>query len=98
MTALRFVVVLAAGLACGCSALTPYPTYPADPVAGHPDPRQRVAVCFNALKTPPETVQQTAQAECYGDTVAERIDTDYVLDFCPLALPGRATFACTPKK
>jgi hypothetical protein len=98
MTALRLLVVLAAGLACGCSALTPYPTAPASPAKGVVDPRQRVAICFNALKTSPEQVQQAAQAECLGDTVAERVDSDYWPDFCALAVPGRATFACTPKK
>lgn len=98
MTVLRLVAVVTAGLACGCSALTPYPTYPANPADGHPDPRQRVAICFNALKQAPEMVQQVAQAECYGNTVAERVDTDYILDFCSVAEPGRATFVCTPKK
>ena len=98
MTALRLLVVLAAGLACGCSALIPFPTVPKSPASGVTDPRQRVAICFNTLKTPPEQVQQAAQAECLGDTVAERIGTDYGLDFCPLAVPGRANFACTPKK
>lgn len=99
MTALRFLVVLAAGLACGCSALTPFPSVPISPAAGVKDPRQQVGICFNALKTSPEELQQTAQAECLGNSVAERVGgTDYWLDVCPLAVPGRATFACTPKK
>ncbi len=99
MTALRLLVVLAAGSVCGCSALTPFPSYPASAAPGVVDPRQRVAICFNTLKTTPEQVQQNAQAECLGDTVAERVgNIDYGLDVCPLAVPGRATFVCSPKK
>jgi hypothetical protein len=99
VTALRVLVVLAAGLACGCSALTPFPSVPTSPAVGVTDPRQRVGICFNTLKTSPEELQRVAQAECLGDSVAERVGgTDYWLDFCPLAVPGRATFACTPKK
>jgi hypothetical protein len=98
VTALRLLMVLAAGLACGCSALVPFPTAPASAAPGIVDPRQRVGICFNTLKTPPEQVQQAAQVECLGNTVAERVgDTDYRLDVCPLAVPGRATFVCTPK-
>jgi hypothetical protein len=98
VTALRLLVVLAAGLACGCSALVPFPTVPAGPANGVVDPRQRVAICFNRVKTPPEQVQQAAQAQCLGDTVAEPIGIDYGLDLCPLAVPGRANFACAAKK
>ena len=98
MTAPRLLAVLAAGLACGCTAFVPFPTVPAPAAAGVVDTRQRVGICFNTLKTPPEQVQQAAQAECLGKTVAERVgNVDYGLDVCPLAVPGRATFVCTPK-
>ena len=98
MTTLRLLVVLAAGLACGCSAFVPFPTAPASAAQGVVDLRQRVGICFNTLKTPPEQVQQAAQTECLGKTVAERVgNIDYGLDVCPLAVPGRATFVCTPK-
>jgi len=92
---LRLFVVVAAALSCSCSALTPYPTFSA-PVAG--DPRQRVAVCFNKFKNSDEQVQQVAQGECLGNTVAERTGTDYILDYCPFAVPGRALFVCVPRK
>ena len=99
MTTLRLLVVLAAGLACGCNALTPFPTYPTAAATGVADPRQRVAICFNPLKTSSQQVQQAAQTECLGKTVAEQVTgNDYWLDFCPLAVPDRVTFACTPKK
>jgi len=95
----RLLVVLAAGLACGCSALTPFATMPASPKTGVVDPRQRVAICTNPLKTSPEQVQQAAQAECLGNTIAEQVTgNDYWLDVCPIAVPARVTFACTPKK
>ena len=98
MTAPRLLAVLVAGLACGCSAFVPFPTAPAGAAQGVVDPRQRVGICFNTLKTPPEQVQQAAQAECLGKTVAERVgNINYGLDVCPLAVPGRATFVCTPK-
>jgi len=99
MTVSRLLVVLVAGLACGCSAFTPFLSVPTSPIAGAPDPRQRVGMCFNPWKTSPEELQQAAQTECLGNTVAERVGgVDYWLDACPVAVPGRATFACTPKK
>ncbi|HEV2188150.1 MAG TPA: hypothetical protein VGR70_13145 [Stellaceae bacterium] len=99
MTALRLLVVLAGGFACGCSALTPFATMPANAPKGVVDPRPRVAICVNPLKTSPEQAQQAAQAQCLGNTVAEQVTgNDYWLDVCPLAVPARITFVCTPKK
>jgi hypothetical protein len=57
-----------------------------------------VAVCYNVFKTPPGKIQEQAQAQCFGKAVAERVDTDYRMDACPLLTPGRATFVCTPEK
>jgi hypothetical protein len=93
------VLLGAAMLLAGCgSVVTPFPTYPKQPPFGVSDPRPRVAVCYNGLKTSTEEIQQLAQEQCIGDAVAERIDTDYRLDTCPMSVPGRATFVCTPKK
>ena len=92
---LKALLVLAA--VSGCSALNPYATSPHAGVVGVKDPGPRVAVCYNALKTPPEQVQKLAQEQCFGDTVAQRVDTDYWLDACPALAPGRATFVCAPK-
>lgn len=97
MTARAALLVLAAELA-GCSVLTPYPTYPQQPAAGVKDAGPRVAICYDALASSRATVQQAAQDECGPGTLAARIDTDWVLDFCPLLLPARATFVCHPKK
>ncbi len=99
MTILRLLVTLTAGLVCGCNAFTPFSTAPAGPAKGVRDPRQRVGICANPLKTSPQQVQQAAQAECIGNTVAKRVTgDDYWLDVCPLAVPDRITFACTPRK
>lgn len=98
---LRFVVgvVLAATAAlAGCSALDPYPTFPQPPAAGVKDARPRVAICYDLLASSRDTVQKAAQDECAPNTVAKRVDTDWMLDYCPLLLPARATFVCTPKK
>jgi uncharacterized protein YcfL len=94
----RLLVAVGLMLAAGCSALTPYTTNPAAPPKGVVDARDRVGVCFNKFKTTAEQVQQQAQAECAKNTVAELIDIDYRLDFCPMSVPGRASFACTPAK
>jgi hypothetical protein len=90
-------LLLGAGVA-GCSALTPFSTSPRGLALNEPNPGTRVAVCYNTFKTPPEKLQQMAQAQCGEKTVAERIDTDYRLDDCPLLTPGRATFVCKPEK
>jgi len=43
-------------------------------------------------------VQAAAQQECTANTLAMAVDTDWHLQYCPLLLPARATFICTPKK
>lgn len=91
------LVLVSSGLA-GCSALAPYPTYPQQPVAGVKDAGPRVAICYDALASSRITVQKAAQDECGPGTLANRIDTDWKLDYCPLLLPARATFVCQPKK
>jgi hypothetical protein len=93
-----FGVLLAAAALAGCSALDPYATYPRQPAAGVKDAGPRVAVCYDTLVSTSSSVQQTAQQECPAQTLATRIDTDWLLLNCPLLLPARATFVCTPKK
>ncbi|HTZ35253.1 MAG TPA: hypothetical protein VMB84_04460 [Stellaceae bacterium] len=92
----RLALMALAAAATGCSALTPFPTGPLASKPGQPD-GPRIAICFNPLKTDAEKVQGLGQAECIGDTVAERVDTDYRMDDCPLLTPGRATFVCRSK-
>jgi hypothetical protein len=89
--------LLVAALA-GCSALDPYPTYPRAAGAGVSDPGPRVAICYDTLVSSLAEVQQAAQQECAPDTEASAVDTDWLLDYCPLLLPARATFVCQPKK
>lgn len=90
-------VAAIAGLA-GCSALDPFPTFPQQPGSGAKDTGPRVAICYDVLRSSRDTVEKAAQDECGPDTRARRIDTDWKLDYCPLLLPARATFVCTPKK
>jgi len=94
----RLLAVLLAAASSGCSALTPFATAPLAARPGTTDPGPRVAICYNTFKTPPERLQQLAQAECFGKTTAELVDTDYRLDDCPVLTPGRATFVCKPAK
>ena len=88
--------VVLAGLA-SCTILDPYPTVPRAAETGA-KPGQRVAICYNTVKTRAEEVQTQAQQECPAGTVAEPADTDWHLQGCPLLLPTRATFVCLPKK
>jgi hypothetical protein len=81
----------------GCSALEPYPTYPRQPEAEAHDTRPRVAICYDGLVSHAAAVQQAAQQECSANTLATRVETDWLLQFCPLLLPARATFVCAPK-
>ena len=92
----RLLALLLAALVSACgSALTPFSTGPLpDPKAK--DPRPRVAICYNPLKISDEKLQELGQAQCFGDTTAGLVSTDYRLDDCPLLTPGRATFACKP--
>ena len=90
------LLTLAASLA-GCGALDPYPTAPraAQPGASA---GPRVAICYNALTTSPAEVQAQAQQECSGSMLAVPADIDWHLQNCPLLLPARATFVCSPRK
>jgi hypothetical protein len=81
----------------GCSTFDPYSTYPSQPEAGTHDAGPRVAVCYDLLVSSAAAVQKVAQSECTADSVAKRVDTDWLLEYCPLLMPARATFVCTPK-
>ena len=96
--ACELTLVIAAMAISACSALDPYPTAPRAPEAGAKDPGPRVAICYDTLVSSLAEVQGAAQQECAGDTVAMPVDTDWLLQFCPLLLPARATFVCVPKK
>jgi hypothetical protein len=89
-------IAMAATLAA-CSALDPYSTYPPQPDAATHDAGPRVAICSDTLVSPGAAVQKAPQSQCAADTVATRVETDRLLQYCPLLLPARATFVCTPK-
>ncbi len=90
-----------ATLACvaGCSALDPFPTLPqpAKPAKpGQPAAPARVAICYDRLATSRAEAKAEAQQQCPKGTTADPVATDYRLDYCPVLLPARATFACRP--
>jgi len=78
-----------------CSALDPYPTRPIDASLGE-DPAPRVAICYDTLVSSLDQVQAAAQQECSPNTRATPVRTDWYLTYCPLLLPARATFVCSP--
>jgi hypothetical protein len=90
------LAVVAAGLTA-CGALDPYPTTPRPAETGA-TPGPRVAICYNTATTSLAEVQKEAQQECPAGTAAQPADTDWLLQYCPLLLPTRATFVCTAKK
>jgi hypothetical protein len=91
------MALLGAALLAGCGALAPYATLPSAVTPGQPA-GPRVALCYSGLQTSRAAAQEAAQKECPAGTTAERVDTDYFLQYCPLLLPARATFACVPEK
>ncbi|MGE0258820.1 MAG: hypothetical protein AB7H71_16060 [Alphaproteobacteria bacterium] len=92
------LALLVAMALAGCGrAFGPYSTYPALATPGQPA-GTRVAICYSALTTTRDAAQAEAQKECPAGTTAEPVDTDYFLQYCPLLLPARATFACAPAK
>ena len=94
----RSLLVTAAVALAGCSALAPYPTYPAAAGPGETDAGPRVAICYDALVSTLDEVQTAAQQECAPNTTATYTETDWYLQYCPLLLPARVTFVCAPKK
>jgi hypothetical protein len=76
-------IATAAALA-GCSALDPYSTYPRQPEAKTHDAGPRVAICYDPLVSAAAAVQQAAQAQCTTESRASRINTDWLLENCPL--------------
>lgn len=86
-----------AAVLAGCSALDPFPSYPRQAASGVTDPGPRVAICYDPAVSSRDTVQKAAQDECAANARATRVDTDWLLQYCPLLLPARATFVCTPQ-
>lgn len=91
------ILLLFGGALTCCGALDPFPTAPRAAAPGAPA-GQRVAICYNTLKTSLPEVQRQAQQQCPAGAIAEASDTDWYLLNCPLLLPARATFICKPKK
>ena len=100
MRGMRALAIVVAALVAliGCSALQPYPTYPPQAQPGETDGGPRVAICYDTLVSTLDQVQAAAQQECAPNTQATPVRTDWYLQYCPLLLPARATFVCTPNK
>ena len=90
-------IPLLAALA-GCSALEPYATYPRAARPGEDTALTRVAICYDTFVSTLDEVEAAAQQECPSNTTATYATTDWYLQYCPLLLPARATYMCTPKK
>ncbi len=94
---LAILAVIGGGL-IACTALDPYETVPVPPPPGVTDAGPRIGICYDSMISSPPRIQAAAQAACAAGTIAVAADTEYQLDLCPLLLPARATFVCTPKK
>jgi hypothetical protein len=90
--------VAAAIALTGCTAFEPYPTFPPEAQPGEPDGGPRVAICYDTFVSSLDQVQAAAQQECAPNTQATAVRTDWYMQYCPLLLPARATFVCTPNK
>jgi hypothetical protein len=89
----------AAALAlAGCTALGPYATEPAAPRTGAHEAGSRVAICSAGFAGSRAEVRRMAQKECPPHTAAVLVATDWWLEHCPILLPARATFVCSPDK
>jgi hypothetical protein len=90
-------LLLAASLLAGCaSTFEPFDT------AGRPAPKEvseegeRVGVCYNALFTKPERIREIAAETCGPGSTPNYLGQDMRLG-CPVLVPVRATFICTPE-
>ena len=92
------VAVLLLAVLAGCSALEPFATFPRAAQPGEDAALTRVSICYDTFVSSLDQVQAAAQQECAADTVATYSSTDWYLQWCPLLLPARATYMCTPKK
>jgi hypothetical protein len=99
MNAARALALLAAaaGLAA-CSAFDPYATY-ADPAkAGQTEAGPRVSICYDTVISSLDEARAAAQRQCPANTQATPLATDWLMQYCPLLLPARATFVCAASK
>jgi hypothetical protein len=86
-----------AGLAA-CSEFAPFETYAPPAPKGASEPGPRVAVCYDRLVSKPPAIAAAAQAQCPPGATATPLATDFSMQNCPLLLPSRAIFVCTPRK
>ena len=94
----RTLALALAVLVAGCAEFAPFETYAPPPEAGHKEAGPRVALCYDRLNANPVQVKTSAQALCANGTTATPVSTDLTMQDCPLLLPQRAIFVCTPNK
>jgi hypothetical protein len=85
-----------AGALAGCTAFEPFETAPVEGPKG--DTKIRVGICYDTLVSSDAEITAAARTACGPGTVPKWEGIDYILMACPLLLPGRATFVCTPHK
>jgi hypothetical protein len=88
-----FVIALLAG----CSDFEAFSTVPEAAAPGQPTGK-RVAICYNGMAQSRADIEKAAQLQCGPRTRATSVATDWWMQDCPLLLPGRASFVCTPQK
>jgi hypothetical protein len=98
MTTLRRFLPLLGVIAAGCTQLEPYATVPEPKPASVTEAGTRIGICYDPLLSKTPKVVAAAQAECNANTRPEKVATDYQIQACPVLLPARDTFVCTPNK
>lgn len=92
----RLVVALGCA-AAGCSQLQPFVTMPAAKPEKAVETGSRIGICYDPLLSNEAKVLELATSECGPGATAQKVDTDYKIMACPVLLPARGTFLCTPK-
>lgn len=76
----------------------PIEPIPAPPVATAAPITNKVAICYNRLWNPPETVKNAAVQACGGAAAPQVTSQGMDIDACPLLTPTKAVFACSATK
>jgi hypothetical protein len=90
-------LLVAASLLAGCAAtFEPFDTAGRLPPRGVSEEGDRIGVCYNAMFTTPERIREIATETCGPGSTPNYLGQDMRLG-CPVLVPVRATFICTPE-